>query len=168
MAPYRHRKPMKNLPLPTIEEITQKFDVNPETGSIRYRYQIKSVKPGQEAGTMRQDGYVRIKWGKRALFAHRIIWLVATGSESEKTDHINGVRNDNRISNLRNATNSENMCNHQKRKPVAVYFRGGKWHGRVMKMYRAHRIKPADSRQEAVERVNILRREIHGEFAYQG
>lgn len=68
---------------------------------------------GKEAFTyVCQDGY-RIgqlpngKLGK----AHRVIWCMVTGVWPEFIDHINGTRDDNRWSNLRSASRSDNMRN---------------------------------------------------------
>lgn len=43
---------------------------------------------------------------------HRVIWKIETGREPEGfIDHINGIRDDNRIENLRDVTPRENMLN---------------------------------------------------------
>ena len=43
--------------------------------------------------------------------AHRVIWRIVHGVWPQDTDHINGIRTDNRIVNLRNVSRTENMRN---------------------------------------------------------
>ena len=43
--------------------------------------------------------------------AHRIIWAIVHGEWVDEVDHVNGVRSDNRITNLRDGSNGENRKN---------------------------------------------------------
>lgn len=147
------------------EELENRFVFDVERGEICYRIKIKANNAGDVAGTKRSDGYTRIRIGRKAYFAHRLIYFIATGTQPEYLDHKNGDKSDNRISNLRVATNSENMCNHQKRAPQGIYLRFKKWHGRVMKDYRTHRITPTRDKEEAMRRMIELRQSLHGRFA---
>ncbi len=57
-------------------------------------------------------GYYTSAIGGRRMSAHRIVWAIYYGeSPSFEIDHINGVRTDNRIENLRQVTRSENSKN---------------------------------------------------------
>jgi len=57
-------------------------------------------------------GYVTVKIEGVSYPVHRIVWLMAHGSLPKKyIDHINGIKSDNRLCNLREATHSENQCN---------------------------------------------------------
>jgi len=147
------------------ELLEDRFTIDLDSGSIRYRKPVKGNRVGSPAGTIRSDGYVRVRIDGKPRFAHRIIYFMATGEEPSYIDHVNGKKDDNRITNLRAASNSENMCNHQKRKPQGVYLRGSKWHGRVMKNYQTHRIRPTEDRAEAVRRLHDLRKSLHRDFA---
>lgn len=65
---------------------------------------------------MRKNGYVIISIDGAFYLAHRLAWLAVYGVMPEfQIDHINGVPSDNRLRNLREATNAQN--NQNKRRP---------------------------------------------------
>lgn len=59
------------------------------------------------------QGYLLLKLGDHSIMAHRAAWIYTHGDidDDKVIDHINGVRDDNRIVNLRMVTQSENMRN---------------------------------------------------------
>lgn len=67
---------------------------------------------GRIAGRINDRGYVCINIGGSPFQAHRLAWLYQTGSWPEdQIDHANGDPADNRWSNLRQATPSQNTAN---------------------------------------------------------
>jgi len=93
--------------------------------------------PGTLAGSPRGDGYLSVKVNNIAYRAHRIIWLITFGRwPSEQIDHINGVRDDNRIENLREVSVQGNQRNQHIRIDntsgiPGVYFDLGAWRARI-------------------------------------
>lgn len=70
---------------------------------------------GERAGTLTARGYVRIKVDGRLYAAHRLAWLFSYGFWPEnQIDHINGVRHDNRIENLRDVSARVNSQNRRR------------------------------------------------------
>ena len=80
---------------------------------------------GEIAGSLNPNGYIYIKINYKLYRAHRLAWLYETGSfPLEQIDHINGIRNDNRYQNLREATRSQNKCNTKMYANNASGFKG--------------------------------------------
>lgn len=85
---------------------------DPETGVFTWLSKPnRSIRMGDVAGCM-ASGYRQIKIDGRLYRAHRLAWLYVHGKwPADQIDHINGVRDDNRIVNLREATQSQNQQN---------------------------------------------------------
>jgi len=70
---------------------------------------------GTVAGSFDADGYVVVKIDGRRYPAHRLVWLYVKGEFPKgEIDHRNGVKADNRIGNLRDATHAENQQNQRR------------------------------------------------------
>jgi len=91
---------------------------DPESGDfhwIRKPSPSSPIKIGDRAGGL-ASGYRVIRIHKNRISAHRLAWFWAYGELPEKQiDHINRDRLDNRIENLRLATNEENQQNANRR-----------------------------------------------------
>jgi hypothetical protein len=83
---------------------------------------------GQLAGSIHKTGYQHITWMGKSHKAHRLIFMFHHGYMPDFIDHINNVRNDNRIENLRAATRSENNFNASMCKNNKSGYRGVNWH----------------------------------------
>ena len=82
-----------------------------ETGIFVWRSK-KSRNKGKVAGHLRSDGYVAITVDSKLYRAHRLAWLyVHSYFPEHDIDHMNGVRDDNRLVNLREASRACNLQN---------------------------------------------------------
>lgn len=96
-------------------EALELFRYDYETGVLYWRWRVNnSVPKTLEAGTQRNsDGYLYVKVHGRSYPVHRVVMLMCYGfcGEGLEVDHINHIRNDNRLFNLRFVTRRENMRN---------------------------------------------------------
>lgn len=98
-------------------EALKLFRYDYETGVLYWRWRNSSRVPKTlEAGTQRKsnsDGYIYVNVHGKMYLAHRIVMLMCYGfyREGLEVDHINHVRNDNRMVNLRFVTHRGNMRN---------------------------------------------------------
>ena len=106
-------------------------------GKLFYRIRVNKKLAGSQAGSLQSDGYVRVKVDGRAYRAHRVVWLIVHGAWPDGfLDHINGDCADNRIENLRVATNQQNQQNRQitvtnQTGAIGVTWENNAWRARI-------------------------------------
>lgn len=123
---------------------------NPETGLFTWSVARPGCRLGAQAGSVNSDGYRVVKVGKRPVLAHRLAWLISFGAwPNGPIDHINGDRQDNRLSNLRvvdHATNMQNkrqaMSNNKSCGLLGVTWnkQHKRWQSKLMANKKAHHI----------------------------
>ena len=94
------------------------MDYDPKTGVFRWKESPCSwIKPGMRAGNVKPAGYRCMTIGGKKNQAARLAWLYVHGYWPEnEIDHINRIRDDDRIENLREVTTQCNMRNAQQPK----------------------------------------------------
>ncbi len=120
----------------TQERLKQLLDYDPETGEFVWiNPPVGWLQPGDRTGASHdRDGYLRIGIDGRRYKAHRLAWLFVHGVwPAGEIDHINRVKHDNRISNLRDATVGENRQNITARRTNTSGAKGVSWHKHSMK-----------------------------------
>ena len=159
---------------PTIEELREYLDYDPETGVLRWKRPRGTMAAGSIACRKpNKDGYHRLGIDGRYHYAHRVAFALANGRwPSEYCDHINGNRGDNRACNLREATAAQNQHNAKistkntsGAKGVFLDKRVKRWRARVTYKGRYYYCGSHDSVADAQEAVSRKRAELHGKFA---
>lgn len=137
----------------------------------------KNVRVGDEAGHhCKSKGYIRILFRGSHYRTHRVAWFLVKGEQPpDILDHINNNKTDNRIENLREATQSQNSFNAKTRKDNTSGIKGVHWHklnkrwvARVKINNKYIHIGNFTDLDEAEQAVKEARQQIHGEYANHG
>jgi hypothetical protein len=126
---------MTAVNLPPVDVLRKLLECDPEAGTLTWRTRTPDMfvpsanrsaghacriwnakYAGTVAGGAHNRGYrhltLVLNGRKRSILIHRIMWVMHYGAEPfEEIDHINGIRDDNRIANLRDVSKSTNMRN---------------------------------------------------------
>ena len=119
----------------TQEEVRQLLDYDPETGELRWREWKQGRKMGKAVGmSVGSAGYRQIRINGKGYLTHRLIWLWRYGYFPEnEIDHIDRDKRNNRLSNLREVSNSCNQRNSETRTDNKSGVKGVCWANRKSK-----------------------------------
>jgi hypothetical protein len=96
----------------TQERLKELLHYNPDTGIFTHIPKKRNTRKTLIAGFNSKEGYLCIGLNRKYYKLHRLAWLYVYGELPERhIDHINGIRHDNRICNLRQASSSDNAQN---------------------------------------------------------
>lgn len=96
-------------------------------GNIYWKISYGSRKINTKCGCLDEKGYEYTMFCGKNLKNHRIIFMMFHGYLPKVVDHINGIKNDNRIENLRAATKSQNGFNSKISKANKSGVKGVSW-----------------------------------------
>lgn len=110
-------------------DVRRLFDCDPERGCLIWRERTTNrIRVGDVAGGVDLHGYIVVGYRGRQYKAHRLIWLHHYGRWPDgHIDHINGDAADNRIVNLRECSDAENMQNWARGKRNKSGYLGVSW-----------------------------------------
>jgi hypothetical protein len=158
----------------TAEGAMELLDYNPATGIFTWKKGLSPrVKAGDVAGTQSIRGYKVIMIDKVAYKSHRLAWLVTYGVWPQAhIDHINGVCGDDRIENLREATNFQNQANRRMNKGNRSGYKGvrfdkgnNNWQAKIQHQGRLISLGRHKTPEAAHAAYCKAAHELHGEFA---
>ncbi|HBQ1985731.1 HNH endonuclease signature motif containing protein [Klebsiella pneumoniae] len=153
-----------------LNSLKNKFNYDGNTGLLLWKGSNKI------AGTIAKTGYVKVSYkteeGKYKTYsAHRLIYQMHNGliDDSQQIDHINRVRHDNRIENLRLATPSQNSSNAIAQRGVTGVkgvqpAKGGKFKVAIEHEGKHIHCGMYPSQALAEKVAKLVRRELKGEF----
>ena len=112
------------------DKLKDLFQYNAKTGLLHWKIKCSwNVKIGNVAGTTKHwSNYIYIRFNNKSYPAHKLVWLYHYGIYPNGCiDHVNGIRNDNRIDNLRHATRAQNSQNMRIFKSNTSGIKGVDW-----------------------------------------
>ena len=154
----------------SLDTIKEQLDYCPTTGLFRWKVSKPRAAKGSVAGFACKKGYKRIKVLGVTFAAHRLAWLFSEGIwPTEQIDHVNGVRDDNRRCNLREASAYENAQNRRSHKPTKSGFKGvsivrAKFQARCRVGDVVHHLGTFPTAEEAMAAYNTFAAKHHQSF----
>ena len=157
----------------TQSELKRLLSYDPETGDFTWLGVGKKMS-GKKAGSD-CNGYLLIRINRKLYRAHRLAWLYVYGIiPATDLDHINCAKKDNRISNLRECSKSENKYNAGIMRSNVSGFKGVSWFKRDEKWKAEIRIDGKkkhlgyfDTAELASEAYMAKAKEVHGKFYHE-
>lgn len=161
----------------TVEEVREMFSYDPADGVLRWRLdRSPKARAGAPVGCIHRSGYLVTLIRRKNYQVHRLIWAFVYGCwPPEHVDHVNGVRSDNRLQNIRACSPSENGRNKGRQvnnttgfKGVSFCSREGRYQTTCRVNGRKKWIGYFDTPEEASIAYEAFAKRHHGEFYRRG
>lgn len=154
---------MKTLPLDRLSQL-----LHFTNGVLVWKVSRKGpARAGDVAGCVKPCGYVRVVVDGTRLWLHRVVWAMHHQQWPEgEIDHINGIRHDNRIENLRCVSPAINQQNQRAARNNAVGLLGvvmkrGKFSARIKTAGRTRYLGSFDDAETAHAAYVEAKRVLH-------
>jgi hypothetical protein len=163
-------KKSRTLPVVKVREL---FDYDSNTGVLTWKVNFPNGRSiGSIAGHYDKiNGYRRLKFDGIKYLVHRLIWVhyYSDDPSSKFIDHINGIRDDNRIANLRLVDDCENQWNAGATRKNKSGFRGvyyrAPWGATIKVRGKYINLGFFETKEEAAEAYRVATLRYYGEFA---
>lgn len=167
--------------LPSAEYLRSILSYTPETGVLLWKWRADRSAPqnlrwsGKVAGSPNTNGHLQVQVGKSLFLASRLIWVLVTGAPpTDEVDHINGIRDDNRWANLRQASREQNCFNRKCRSDSTTAIKGvshrrtkhgkDRWRATIMLLGKRTHLGYFNTLEDARAAYCKAAKELHGEF----
>lgn len=169
-------------------ELREMLEYDPETGSMHWKVRPQTHfknfgackswntrNAGKPTGCLMPSGYLAINIRGTPYMAHRLAWAIYYGEFAGTIDHINRVRHDNRLCNLRACTLSQNQHNRTISPNNSSGFKGVSWHKQknrwrayIVVNWKQKSLGLYDTAEEAHAAYCKAADALHGPFANHG
>ena len=165
---------MKHLSEISHSRLLEILSYEPIVGIFRWREKTGPCSHvGAIAGSPQRGGHIQIGIDGEKYKAHRLAWFYVYGVwPPEDIDHINCIRGDNRLCNLRLASRAQNLRNCGVRRNNTSGFKGvtfhrptKKWRARILHNGVRHNLGLFDTPELAHAAYCAASERLHGEFA---
>lgn len=164
--------PIPPKPLPDLDVLRAMFRYDPDTGAIYNLVSRTNRRAGARAESIDAAGYLVVSIKGRLLKAHRVAWFLHYGTQATKfIDHIDGVKQNNRIANLRVVDHQLNMRNRRLSANNTSGFKGVSrrapncWRAYISVNRRRIYLGDHPSAKQAASAARLARAKLHGHFA---
>jgi hypothetical protein len=176
---------MRAKQLPPQDVLNNLLSYDPEMGSLRWKERpidfFSGKYPerdclvwnknfsGKIISSIGTPGYLRVTVFLKRYSAHRIIWKMIYGNDPDVIDHINGIKTDNRLVNLRSVTMSQNAINSESKETryATGVYRDGRddvWYAQITHEGVTHYLGRHESFDAALKTRKAAEMKFHGEY----
>jgi len=157
----------------TAERLRAALHYDPATGVFEWLVSRPNCRAGDVAGCPTRYGYVYVGLDGRKYMAHQLAWLWMTGAwPAIRLDHRDLDKANNRWTNLRQATRSQNGANTKVSRKSASGLKGitqdkrsGRWYAAITVNQKRRKLGGHDTAEAAHAAYVKAAAEAFGEFA---